>query len=85
MTSEEVKQIIDSWKDDPEVIAAVKFMDEVSEPTLENVLKILIKLGSYAFKENKTSGDYQDMFALIGITTCKIEQILDNKKKIKEE
>ena len=84
MTSEEVKQAIERWKEDPEVIAAVKFMDEVREYTLENVLKILIKLGSYAFKENKTSGDYQDMFFLIGMAEAKLERIIENEK-IKEE
>jgi len=84
MTSEEVKQEIERWKEDPEVIAAVKFMDEVREYTLENVLKILIKLGSYAFKENKTSGDYQDMFFLIGMADAKLERIIENEK-IKEK
>lgn len=77
MTSEEAKEIIDSWKDDPEVISAMKFLDEVKDPTLENVLKLLNKIGSYAYKENKTSGDYQDMFFLIGMTNGKVKQIIE--------
>ena len=56
----------DEIEKDPEVIEAMKFLEETREDTLENVLKVLEKVASYAYKQDKTSGDYNDVFFLIG-------------------
>lgn len=66
---------------DPEVISAMKFLDEVNEPTIENVERILRKACSYAYIENKTQGHYNDLFLLIGMAYGKIRNIKELESK----
>jgi len=61
---------------DPEVLKAIEFLDSIRDPTLENVYTILQKLATYAYKMDKTSGDYSDMFVLIGLAYYKCGVLL---------